>query len=100
MLFKECVAVSINICPWQDPLQFGIKVQGTPCGTPGRRWDVHYVQHLKLHHCSYISMSFLQQILVGFTHAKSTFVKKSIMKVHHMLEKGLDEPNVRIVRSG
>ncbi len=41
---KECVAVSINICPWQDPMQFGIKVPGTPCTTPGCRWDVSYVQ--------------------------------------------------------
>ncbi len=30
---KECVAVSINIRPWQDPMQFGIKVPGTPSGT-------------------------------------------------------------------
>ena len=40
----ECVAVSINICPWQDPMQFGIKIAGTPCGTPGYRRDVSYVQ--------------------------------------------------------
>ena len=38
------VAVSINICPWQDLTQFGIKVPGTPCGTPECRWDVSYVQ--------------------------------------------------------
>ncbi len=41
---QECVAVSINICPWQDPMQFGTKVPGTPCGTPGCRRDVSYVQ--------------------------------------------------------
>ncbi len=40
IVIKECVAVSINICPWLDPMQFGIKVAGTPCGTPGCRWDV------------------------------------------------------------
>ncbi len=70
-MLKECVAVSINICPWQDPMQFGIKVPGTPFGIPGCRWDVskvtrwikHFPQHMKLHHCSYISMSFLQHIL-------------------------------------
>ncbi len=56
---KECVAVSINICPWQDPMQFGIKVLGTPCSTVK-----HFPQHMKLHHCSYISMSFLQHILL------------------------------------
>ncbi len=26
---KERIAVSINICPWQDLMQFGIKVLGT-----------------------------------------------------------------------
>ncbi len=41
---QECVAVSINICPWQDPMQFGIKILGTPYDTPGCRWDVSYVQ--------------------------------------------------------
>ncbi len=25
-------------------MQFGIKVTGTPCGTPGCRWNVNYVQ--------------------------------------------------------
>ncbi len=60
---KGCVAISINICPWQDPMQFGIKVLGTSCGTPGFRWDVNFPQHTKLHHCSYISMLFLQHIL-------------------------------------
>ncbi len=45
--WKECVAVCINICPWHDPMQFGIKVPGTPCCTPGCRWDVHYVQQNK-----------------------------------------------------
>ena len=39
-LYKECVAIPINICPWQDPMKFGIKVLGTPCGTPGCGWDV------------------------------------------------------------
>ncbi len=37
---KECVAVSINICPWHDPMQFGIKAPGMPCSTPGCRRDV------------------------------------------------------------
>ncbi len=73
---KKCIAVSINICPWQDPMQFGIKVPGKPCGTPGCRWDEAnlwvgkvtrwikcFPQHTKLHHCSYWSMSFLQHIL-------------------------------------
>ncbi len=44
VLAKECVAVSINICPWQDPIKFGIKIPGTPYGIPGCRWDVSYVQ--------------------------------------------------------
>ena len=81
---KECVAVSIDICPLQDPMQFGIKVPGTPCGAPECRWDFmligsleanlwaakvtrwikYFPQHMKLHHYSYISMSFLQHILV------------------------------------
>ncbi len=41
---EEYVSISINICPWQDPMQMGIKVTGTPCDTPGCRWYVNYVQ--------------------------------------------------------
>ncbi len=32
---KEYVAFFINIGPWQDPMQFGIKSKVTPCDTPG-----------------------------------------------------------------
>ena len=32
---KEYVSVSINICPWQDPMQLGIKVsQDSPNDRP------------------------------------------------------------------
>ncbi len=31
----------INIGPWQDPMQMGIKVKGTTCDTSGYRWYVN-----------------------------------------------------------
>ncbi len=36
IMYKEYVSVSIDICPWQNPMQFGIKLKVTPCDTPGR----------------------------------------------------------------
>ncbi len=32
LLLKEYVSISIDFCPWQDPMQLamGIKVKGTP----------------------------------------------------------------------
>ena len=32
---QEYVAVSINICRWQNPLQLGIKLKVSPCNTTG-----------------------------------------------------------------
>ena len=32
---KEYVAVSIDICPWQNPMRLGIKLKVTPCDTLG-----------------------------------------------------------------
>ena len=55
--YQEYVSVSINICPWQDPMQLGIKVPGIPCGTPefwqGKvaRYKAIELQHGKLNHC-------------------------------------------------
>ncbi len=33
-LGKEYVSITINICPWQDPMHLGTKVKGTSCDTP------------------------------------------------------------------
>ena len=43
---KEYVSISINIFSWQDPLQLGIKLKATPCGTPWYRWD-GFVQRVR-----------------------------------------------------
>ena len=32
---EEYVAVYIDICPWQDPMQFGIKLKVMPYNIPG-----------------------------------------------------------------
>ena len=69
----ECVAFSINICPWQDPMQFGIKVTGTPCSAPGCRWNVKVTRwikdfpiHIKLHHCSYMWSAMTRRCMMLF----------------------------------
>ena len=67
----EYVAVSLNICPWQDPMQLGVKLKITPCNLPGcrryvkwvARWGGNKYQHSKLHDCSYITLLNLQHIL-------------------------------------
>ncbi len=40
---KEYVAVSIDICPWQNPMRLGIKLKVTPCDTPGCIQYVNWV---------------------------------------------------------
>ncbi len=41
-LSEEYVAASIHFCPWQNPMQLGINVQGKPFDTPGCRWGVDW----------------------------------------------------------
>ncbi len=57
-MLQECVAVSIDNCPWHDSMQFGFKLRWLNTESYGNNY-----QHTKLHHCSYITLLKLQHVL-------------------------------------
>ena len=65
---KEYVAVSVDICPWLNPVQVDILTSLPPCCMPWCLCKVprikdNQAQHMKLQHCSYITQWKVQHFL-------------------------------------
>ena len=70
--YKECVAVSINICPWQKPIQLCNKARITCCLIPGCTWVVNFVQQSSISR-SFSDLHFVWES-IGFLHTSPCMV--------------------------
>ena len=66
---KECVALSIDICSWSNPVKVDILTSLLTMITFLLYAMENQIQHMKLYQCSYITQSKLQHILQSFNQA-------------------------------
>ncbi len=91
---KECVAVSINICPWQNPMRLGIKLKVTPLDTPGCIRYVNCVQQRSIPR-SFTDAQFVQEC-IGFYY--SSFCLANYNRAPHLYTAILFRINFTIQR--